>query len=612
MAMLSSFSRLSVWTAIVLGGLCSTVAAQTPTTTPANPTKVLRLAFPVAETGFDPAQISDYYSSTITGHIFEPLLTYDYLARPVKLKPLTAASMPEVSSDFTVFTFRLRPGIFFTPDPAFKGRARELVAADYVYSIKRVFDPRWKSPAQVSVAEEGIVGLQALRDQAIKSKRPFDYTRDVPGLKALDRYTLRFTLEKPRPRFLYSLVGLPAVAHEVVQAYGEGIMQHPVGTGPFMLTSWERSSRIVLSRNPGFRALLFDGEPTVNDAAAQSVAQKLRGHRLPLLDRVEVFIIEEAQPRWLAFLNGEHQLIQRVPEEFIDTALPDNKLAPALVSRGLQVQQNAAPEVVLTFFNMNHPVVGGYSPDKVALRRAISLAYDSQTEIDQVRRRQAVIAQSILPPLTFGYDPAFRTEMSLYDPGRAKALLDLFGYVDRDGDGWRDLPSGQPLLLEFHTQGDQRSRQLNELWRKYMNAVGLRIEFKVASWPEQLKTARAGRLMMWAVGSLAESPDADAFLAMAHGPQGGHSNFAFFNWKAFDALYDAQSQMIDGPQRLAKMQEAAKLLVAYMPYKVHAHRLVTDMATAELHGYLRHPFRLDYWQYLDLRPVNSGTTAATR
>jgi ABC-type transport system substrate-binding protein len=590
---------------LLLGGFA---VAQVPATAP----KVLRLAFPVAETGFDPAQISDLYSSTITGHIFESLLTYDYLARPVKLKPLTAISMPEVSEDFIVYTVRLRPGIFFTPDPAFKGQARELVAADYVYSIKRIFDPRWKSPAQVSLAQEGIVGLQALLDQTLKSKRPFDYTREVAGLKVLDRYTLRFTLEKPRPRFLYTLVNLPAVAHEVVAAYGDRIMQHPVGTGPFMLTSWERSSRIVLSRNPGFRELPFDGEPASDDGAAKAIAERLHGHRLPLLDRVEVFVIDEAQPRWLAFLNGEHQLIQRVPEEFIDTALPNNKLTPALASRGLQVHRNASPEVVFTFFNMNHPVVGGYSPDKIALRRAIALAYDTQTEIDQVRKRQALIAQSILPPLTFGYDPNFRTEMSLYDPVRAKALLDIFGYVDRDGDGWRDLPSGQPLVLEFHTQGDQRSRQLNELWRKYMNAVGLRIEFKVASWPEQLKTARAGRLMMWAVGNGAESPDADAFLAMAHGPQAGQSNFAFFSWKAFDELYDAQSQMADGPQRLATMQDAAKLLVAYMPYKVHAHRLVTDMAAAPLRGYLRHPFRLDYWQYLDLLPDNPGSTAATR
>ncbi|MFM8900956.1 MAG: ABC transporter substrate-binding protein [Burkholderiales bacterium] len=604
-------SCLHAWVAMVLLSLCGLGAAQTPTAS--SPAKVLRLAFPVAETGFDPAQISDYYSSTITGHIFEPLLTYDYLARPVKLKPLTAASMPEVSSDFTVFTFQLRPGIFFTPDPAFKGRVRELVAADYVYSIKRIFDPRWKSPAQVSVAEEGIVGLQALRDQALKSKRPFDYTRDVPGLKALDRYTLRFTLEKPRPRFLYSLVGLPAVAHEVVEAYGEGIMQHPVGTGPFMLTTWERSSRIVLSRNPSFRPMVFEAEPAADDAQAQAIHQQLQGRRLPMLDRVEVAIIEEDQPRWLAFLNGEHQLIQRLPETYIDTVFQKSgEVAPDMRGRGFQVQRHTQPEIFFAFFNMKHPLVGGYAPEKVALRRAISLAYDNQEQIRHVWRGQAASAESILPPLTFGYDNHFRTENSLYDLARAKALLDLFGFVDKDGDGWRELPNGQPLVLEFHTLGDQRYRRLNETWLKAMKAVGLRMDFKIAPWPEHLKAARAGRLMMWTLGNGATTPDAGSFLSLAYGPQGGAGNLSFFDLPAYNSLFEQQSALPDGPQRQALMQQAATLLVAHMPYKVHAHRLATDIAAAELVGYWRHPFMSETWQFLDLRAAAKSTTAATR
>jgi ABC-type transport system substrate-binding protein len=597
-------SRLLIASAFLLAG--SFASAQTPATTP----KVLRLAFPVAETGFDPAQISDLYSSTITGHIFESLLTYDYLARPVKLKPLTAIGMPEVSKDFTVYTVRLRPGIFFTPDPAFKGQARELVATDYVYSIKRIFDPRWKSPHQVSLAQEGIVGLQALRDQSLKTKRPFDYSHEVAGLTLLDRYTLRFTLEKPRPRFLYTLVNLPAVAHEVVQAYGDRIMQHPVGTGPFMLTGWERSSRIVLSRNPSFRNMVFDAEPATGDATAQQIATHLQGRKLPMLDRVEVAIIEEDQPRWLAFLNGEHQLMQRVPETYIDTVFDNGQVSAEMKKRGFQVQRSTQPEVFFAFFNMKHPLVGGTTPDKVALRRAISLAYDNQEQIRHVWRGQAAPAESLLPPMTFGYDKNFRTESSLYDPARAKALLDVFGYVDKDGDGWRDQPNGQPLVLEFHSLGDQRYRRLNEVWLKSMKAVGLRIEFKIAPWPEHLKAARAGRLMMWGLANGANTPDAGDFLSMAYGPEAGAGNLSFFDWPAYNALFEQQSALPDGPQRLALMQQAATLLVAYMPYKTHAHRLATDVASPELVGYWRHPFMAETWHFLDLRAP--GTTAATR
>ncbi len=604
----TAWRRAMRW--LACGGLVLATAALQAQTTAAP--KVLHLAFPVAETSFDPAQISDLYSATITGHIFEALLTYDYLARPVKLKPLTAVSMPEVSADFTTYTMRIRPGIFFTPDAAFKGQPRELVAADYVYSIKRIFDPRWKSPAQVSLAQENILGLQALNDAALKSKRPFDYSREVAGLKALDRYTLQITLARPRPRFLYSLVGLQAVAREVVEAYGDRIGEHPVGTGPFQLTGWERSSRIVLSRNPGFRPLVFDAEPAAGDVAAQRILAQLKGHRLPMLDRVEVAIIEEDQPRWLAFLNGEHQLIQLVPETYIGTVFQNNQPSPDMLSRGFQVQRVAQPEIFFSFFNMKHPLVGGYSADKVALRRAIALAHDNQEQIRHVWRDQAALAESMLPPMTYGYDPGFRTEMSLYDPARAKALLDLYGYVDKDGDGWRDLPNGQPLVLEYHSLGDQRYRRINEVWLKAMKAVQIRIEFKIATWPEHLKSARAGRLMMWVLGNGAGSPDGDDFLAMAHGPQGGSGNFAFFELPAYDQLYEQQTRMGDGPERLALIQEAAKLLVAYMPYKVHAHRMATDIAAAEVVGYLRHPFMAENWQFLDLRPKNESATKAAR
>ncbi|HOX68668.1 MAG TPA: ABC transporter substrate-binding protein, partial [Burkholderiaceae bacterium] len=164
--------------------------------------KVFRYAFPVAETGFDPVQISDLYSATIIANIIESPLTYDYLARPVKLKLQTAAEMPEVSADFKTYTVRIRPGIYFADDPAFKGKKRELVAADYVFSLKRIFDPRWKSPAYPSLADEQVLGLEALRKKSIEERAPFDYDTEIEGLRALDRYTYRITLGKPSPRFI--------------------------------------------------------------------------------------------------------------------------------------------------------------------------------------------------------------------------------------------------------------------------------------------------------------------------------------------------------------------------------------------------------------------------
>jgi ABC-type transport system substrate-binding protein len=581
--------------------LAAAAAAAQEAATSGGPPKVLHTSFPVAETGFDPAQISDLYSRTITAHIFEGLYHYDHLARPSKIKPLTAQALPEVSDDFRTWTIRIRPGIHFADDPAFKGRARELTAQDHVYALKRFADPALKSPAWGGVAEVGFSGLNELRQDALDGKRAFDYDREIEGARALDRYTLRLQTDQARPRLLESLTGglIDGVAREVVEFYGERISEHPVGTGPFRLGAWRRSSQIVLERNPGFRELHFDAEPAAGDAEGQALLAKYKGRRLPLVDRVVVSIIEEQQPRWLAFLNGQIDYIA-VPAEFVNQAMPLGKLAPNLAKQGIRGYRVLQPDTALTYFNWEHPVVGGNEPHKIALRRAIALGIDVDREIRLVRRGQAIPAQSPIAPHTSGYDGGFKSENGDYDPARAKALLDLYGYVDRNGDGWRDLPDGGPLVLEIATQPDQISRQFDELWKRNMDAIGIRTAFNAGKWPEQLKQARAGKLMVWVLGSTAGAPDGQGALARMHGPQAGGQNLARFRLPEMDAIYERMSGLPDGPERERLFFEAKRLSVAYMPYKTHVHRIATDMVHPWVHNYRRPVFWQDLWQYLDV------------
>jgi ABC-type transport system substrate-binding protein len=599
-------THLRLWLAIALAAAAALTAAGPPAANgraeaPAPAPRVLHIAFPVAETGFDPAQISDLYSRTITAHIFEGLYHYDHLARPPKIRPLTAQALPEVSADFRTWTIRIRPGIYFADDPAFKGQRRELTAQDFVYAIKRFADPALKSPAWGGVQEVGFTGLAALRQRALDAKQPFDYEAPVEGLRALDRFTLQLQVGAPRPRLLDSLVGdqFGGVAREVVEFYGDRISEHPVGTGPFKLGAWRRSSRIVLDRNPDFRELLYDAQPAADDAEGQALAARFKGRRLPMLDRVEVSIIEEQQPRWLAFLNGQIDIIA-VPGEFINSAMPNGQLAPNLAKQGIRAYRVLQPDVALTYFNWENPIVGGNAPEKVALRRAISLAIDIDREIRLVRRGQAIPAQGPIPPHTTGYDPKFKSENSDYDPARAKALLDLYGYIDRNGDGWRDLPDGGELVLDIATQPDQISRQFDELWKRNMNAIGIRTRFNPGKWPEQLKQARAGKLMVWVLGSTASSPDGQGALARMHGPQAGGQNLARFRLPEMDAIYEKMSGLPDGPERDRLFLEAKRLAVAYMPYKTHVHRIATDMVHPWVIGYRRPLFWQDLWQYLDV------------
>jgi ABC-type transport system substrate-binding protein len=563
--------------------------------------RTLRVAFPSPETGFDPAQVQDQYSAQINAHIFDAPLRWDYMARPARLVPNTTVGLPEVSSDFRTFTVRIRPGIWFQDDPAFKEQRRELVAADYAYSIKRVFDPRWKSQMLFELEPAKILGLDEARQRALKGA-PFDYGAPIEGLRALDRYTLQIRLAEPAPRFVNTLTlatPLGAVAREVVEAYGDRIMEHPVGTGPFRLAHWTRTSRIVLERNPTYRDETWDFEPPAEQPALAADAARLRGRKVPLVDRVEVTIVEESQPRWLSFDQGALDLLA-VPYDYAPLAAPNHALAPHLARRGVRLQATPLADVSLVYFNMEHPVVGGYAPEKVALRRAVSLAFDSGRYIREIFRSSAVAADSPVVPGTFGYDPAYRTELSEYSPARAKALLDTYGYVDRNGDGWREQPDGSPLVLEMAASTSQLERRQNEQWRRSMDAVGLKMEFRIAQWPELLKQSLAGKLMMWGFAWQAGQPDSDLFFGLAYGPNLGSSNDARFGLQAYDALYAQQRRLPDGPERLALLREASRLLVAYMPYKFIAHRIQLDLSQPWVLGFRRPLFTTRLWAYLDI------------
>ncbi|MBT9594632.1 MAG: bicyclomycin resistance protein [Vitreoscilla sp.] len=569
----------------------------------AAPQKVLRYAFRAAETSFDPTQINDIYSRTVTAHIFEALYTYDHLARPSAFKPLTAEAMPEASDNHRTWTMRVKPGIYFADDPVFKGAKRELVAEDYVFAIKRFADPALKSPVWSYVDGFKLLGLAEERQRAIGSKQPFDYDAPVEGLRALDRYTVQIRLAEPRPRFIEFLAAsdlFGGVAREVVRAYGDKLAEHPVGTGPFKLVQWRRASFIALERNPGYRERFYDAEPAPDDAEGQAILARLKGRRLPMVDRVELSIIEENQPRWLAFLNGQHNFIEQVPAEYSSLAMPQGKLAPNLAKQGVQGWRRVRSDLYATFFNLDDPVVGGYTPERVALRRAISLGLDVAREIRLVHKGQGILAQAPVIPHTRSYDPAFKSEMSEYSPAKAAALLDLYGYVDQDGDGWRDQPGGAPLVLQWSIETDQRARQISEQYQRDMSALKIKVQFKQGKWPELLKAARAGSFQIWHVGGVSASPDSQGALQRFDGKQVGGQNMARFRRPEFDEVYRRLSELPDGPEREALFVEAKRLAVAWMPYRIRFHTLVTDLARQDLHGFRRPAFWLDWWQYADV------------
>lgn len=566
-----------------------------------DPNKILRYGFEIAETGFDPAQVSDWYSSIVNEQIFDTPLTYDYLARPVKLKPNVLIAMPEISADGKTYTLRVKPGIYFADDAAFNGKKRELVAGDIAYSIKRLFDIKNKSP-NLYLVDGLIAGTDNLKARQRESGK-FDYDMPIEGFELIDKYTLRIKLASPYYNFLFRLASLNSaaiVAREVVEKYGQDIMAHPVGSGPYRIAAWKRGAKIVLEPNPSFREAYFEAEPALNDKEAQAIYQAHKGKRLPLLGRIEFYVIEEDQPRWLAFLNEEHDFIDRVPLSFSNMAVLNDQLVPNLAKRGIGMSRIPGLEVTYAYFGMENSVVGGFAPEKVALRRAMILGYNTADEIRVVMKNQAIPAQSPIGPGAFGFEESFKTTANEYSPTKAKALLDMYGYVDRNGDGYREMPDGSPLVIEQASAPDQRSKMYDELWKRSMDAIGINIVFKKAKWPDLLKDSKAGKLMSWRLAWGAGYPDGEAFFVMLYGPNSGQANHARFKHAEFDRLFDKAKVIPPGDERNVIYREMNRIFLVNAPWKLGAHRMYNDLFHAWVKGYMRHPVIRAPLRYVDI------------
>jgi ABC-type transport system substrate-binding protein len=588
--------RTVTWAGMLVAAACIMLAFPVVA---ADPTKTLRVAFSGAETSFDPQFVSDAASDSVIWSINEAMLDYDYLARPVKLVPRTLDAMPTVSDGGRTILCRIRRGIYFTPDPAFKGKPRELTAADHAYGLKRLFDPVVKSPWAFLV-EGKIVGGDEAHAKAVQTGK-FDYETPIPGLEVVDRYTLRIRLKEPDPLFLYALAvpNTAAVAREVVEAYGLDFGAHPVGTGPYMLGEYKRSSRIVLVANPGYREVTYTpAGPIPRESLA--IANALKGKRLPLPGRIEISVMEEGQARWLAFLNREIDILERFPPDFIEQALTGGTLKPELAAKGIQHEILLRPNTWWTYFNMDDPVVGGYTPEKIALRRAIGMGYDQNEAIRVLLKGRAMPAKSPIPPDIPGYDPALKTNAQLYDPAAARALLDRFGYKDVDGDGYRETPDGRPLVIERWSTPDSFQRQGDELWKKNMDAIGIRMTFKKDRLPELRKMARLGKIPMRSDGWQADYPDAENFMQLLYGPNAAQENNAQFKLPAYDKLYEESRLMPDSPARTKLFDRMTELVLAYAPWRIGYHLIEDHLAQPWVRGYKPHPIRSQTWQFVDL------------
>ena len=584
---------------ILAGSILLSSSVSSFAQSPADPKKVLRYVFPVAETGFDPAGVHDLYSAHVNGSIFETLFTYDYLASPAKLVPRTAAALPEVSADGLTYTIRLQKGIYFAADPVFKGKKRELTSTDYVYTFKRLLDPSLRSPNSW-LLDGRILGMDTLLKQAQKTGK-FNYDQSVAGLQTPDRYTLVIRLTSPDQNFPMLLAHQPAgaVAREVIEKYRDKagfVMGHPIGTGPYMLSRWTPGSRIILKANPDFRSFVWNFKASTPED--QKIVKAMQGKKMPQIGEIDIQVMEEGQSRWLSFIKDEVDLFA-LDGELTVQALQDGKLKPELVKKGVQLSRITDPSIDYHYWNMQNPIVGGLSKDKIALRRAMAMAFSADNYINILQKGDSQKLQAPIPSGVVGYDPNYRSSIP-YSVKAANLLLDRYHYK-LAADGWRTQPNGKPLVIEMTLSGNNlRSQQQAEFWKKTLDSIKIKMTTKSMPFAEALKLEKQCKTMFKASAWIADYPDADNFMQLFYGKNIKITNNGCVKIPEYDRLYEQAQKMTPSPERDAIYAKMSRLLEVYMPVQVIGARYRNILAQPRVIGFKKHPILPAEWMYIDI------------
>ena len=306
----------------------------------------------------------------------------------------------------------------------------------------------------------------------------------------------------------------------------------------------------------------------------------------------------------VAFERGETDIEYQLSEVAPKFLTEDGRLRPDFVKRGIKLNRSIDPEITYTHFNVQEKIgdqpnpVGGFSLEKIALRRAIAMAYKIDDQIRIIRKGQAVRAHYPIPAGVAGHDPNYRSSIQ-YDPRTANALLDRFGYK-QGADGYRTLPDGRPLTIRYSSMPSERDRQFDELMKRSLDTIGIRVEFHKDRFPELIKLDKQCRLMLRGSSWIADYPDGDNFMQLLYGPNTGQSNSACYRSPQFDRLYEKSKAMPDGPARDKLYRDMTRLMEVDTVWILADSRYRNVLLQPHVIGYKKHPVMSAEWLYFDL------------
>lgn len=522
------------------------------------PENTLQYAIRGNVSGMDPAFRGDEFINEVISNIYDTLLQYNYFKRPLKLEPLLAASMPQVSKDGLVHTIKLKKGAKFQDSEVFpNGKGREITAQDYIYSWRRLADPKTKSEGWW-IFDGKIVGFNEWRDKLIAGEANYD--TPIEGLSTPDAETIVIKLKKPYYQLHYVLTMqfTSAVAKEAVEKYGPEFLNHPVGHGAYMLEKWTRGSKVVLKRNPNYHGTTYPTEGDPGDKEAGLLADA--GKSLPFLDAIVIHEMPEDQPRWLNFMKGEFDYAG-IPKDNFDGAMADREnMKPEFTAKGMKAVIFPYPDIVYIGFNMEDPIIG----KNAALREALCYAFDEKGLIKKFYNDRAITAHSPIPPDFDGYDPKFALPCKTFDVAKAKELIKKAGYPDGKG-----LPE-----LEYTFSQSTTGRQMAEYTQQQFAQIGVNLKLSGYSWPQFQDRLHAKKAQIFGAAWGADYPDSENMLQLLYGPnESPGSNNSNFKNKQYDVDYLAASKLPPGPARDKFYVDMRNIFAKELPWIPNAHRL---------------------------------------
>jgi oligopeptide transport system substrate-binding protein len=491
----------------------------------------------------DPQRGFDETVDQLARQVYSTLLTYSYLERPYQLAPDLLESMPVLGADRLTYTFKLRKGVRFVDNACFPGgKGRVLTTDDVLYSIKRYADGNVNRKSWFAM-QGSVVGLDDYHAATLQAGPGADLTRrDVSGLHRIDDTTFTIRLTHENALFLYALAMMPTaiVAPEAVQFYKERFALNPVGSGPFMATrALDRQGTIRLVRNPDYyRSYPATGAP----GDAENGLLRDAGKRLPLVDVLEMPLIEEAQPAALKFLRGEldwrpldRANFTRMVARNADGSF---RLADAWAGK-FAIYGVPSTEMDYLLLNQRDAVLGGNK----ALRQAIARAIDPQAVIDVLWNGRGRRLQSIVPYDLPGNERATGAASRPHDVAAARALMAQAGFPGGQG--------LQPLTISFF-ETNAATHDEFDLLKAQLAAIGVRAKAAFMDQPTFTRAMENGNFQIASYGWVADYPDAEDFYQLLYGrnaPPG--NNWSRFANAAYDKAYEASRFMANGPARLA-------------------------------------------------------------